>query len=88
MKNCIKSGSADSGKLPGGLKVQKKAKILFDNQHIDETAETRENRMVCAYAFAVGEQNASGETIVTAPTCGACGVLPADHDFRHDRCDV
>lgn len=71
------SGLADSGELPGGLKVQKKAKILFNNQHIDETAETRENRMVCAYAFAVGEQNASGETIVTAPTCGAAGIVPA-----------
>ncbi len=77
MKNCIKSGLSDSGELPGGLKVQKKAKILFHNQHIDETAETRENRMVCAYAFAVGEQNASGETIATAPTCGAAGIVPA-----------
>lgn len=37
----------------------------------------KQNRIVCAYAFAVSEQNASGETIVTAPTCGACGVLPA-----------
>ncbi len=77
MKTCIKNGLADSGELPGGLNVQKKAKILFDNQHIDETAETKENRMVCAYAFAVGEQNASGETIVTAPTCGAAGIVPA-----------
>ncbi len=77
MKTCIKNGLLDSGELPGGLKVQKKANILFNNQHIDETAETRENRMVCAYAFAVGEQNASGETIVTAPTCGAAGIVPA-----------
>ena len=77
MKTCIKNGLSDSGELPGGLKVQKKAKLLFNNQHIDETAETRENRMVCAYAFAVGEQNASGETIVTAPTCGAAGIVPA-----------
>ena len=77
MKNSIKRGISDSGELPGGLKVQKKAKILFNNQHIDETAETRENRMVCSYAYAVGEQNASGETIVTAPTCGAAGIVPA-----------
>lgn len=77
MKSCIKNGLADSGELPGGLKIQKKAKILLNNQHIDETAETRENRMVCAYAFSVGEQNACGETIVTAPTCGASGVVPA-----------
>ena len=65
------------GILPGGLNIQKKAKTLYNNQHIDEKAETRENRIVCSYAFAIGEQNASGETIVTAPTCGAAGVLPA-----------
>ncbi len=77
MKASIQRGLRDEGVLPGGLGVQKKAKALLASQHIDESAETRENRMVCAYAFAVGEQNAAGETIVTAPTCGAAGVLPA-----------
>lgn len=77
MKNSIKQGLEGEGILPGGLEVQRKAKTLFNSQHIDESAETRQNRMVCAYAFAVSEQNASGETIVTAPTCGAAGVLPA-----------
>ena len=77
MKSSIKNGLADSGVLPGGLGVQKKAKQLYESEHIDETAQTRENRLVCAYAFAVGEQNASGERIVTAPTCGAAGVLPS-----------
>ena len=77
MKRSIVCGLEDEGILPGGLSVKKKAKALFQNQHIDESAETRENRMVCAFAFAVGEQNASGEQIVTAPTCGAAGVLPA-----------
>jgi len=77
MKKSIQNGLEDEGLLPGGLDVSKKAKSLFDSQHIDETAQTRENRMVCAYAFAVSEQNASGERIVTAPTCGSAGVLPA-----------
>jgi L-serine dehydratase len=77
MKKSIKNGLNDSGVLPGGLDVEKKARVLFNNEHIDETAETKENRVVCAYAFAVSEQNASGEKIVTAPTCGAAGVLPA-----------
>ena len=77
MKASIERGLNDEGILPGGLSVKKKARSLFLNQHIDESAETRENRMVCAYAFAVSEQNASGEQIVTAPTCGAAGVLPA-----------
>lgn len=77
MKRAIMAGLNDEGILPGGLSVKKKAKALYLNQHIDESAETRENRMVCAFAFAVSEQNASGEKIVTAPTCGAAGVLPA-----------
>ncbi len=77
MRNAIRAGLDAEGVLPGELKVQRKAKYLFNQQHIDETNETRENRMVCAYAFAVSEQNAAEETIVTAPTCGASGVLPA-----------
>lgn len=77
MKEAIVRGLADDGILPGGLSVPKKAKFLFENQHPDESAETRENRVVCAYAFAVGEQNACGERVVTAPTCGAAGVLPS-----------
>jgi len=77
MKRSIVDGLHDEGILPGGLEVQKRAKQLISKQHIDESAETRENRMVCAYAFAVSEQNACAKTIVTAPTCGAAGVVPA-----------
>lgn len=77
MKSTIHRGLNDEGILPGGLSVKKKAKSLYHSQHIDESPETREHRMVCSFAFAVGEQNASGETVVTAPTCGAAGVLPA-----------
>ena len=50
---------------------------MYKSNHINETEETRQNRLICAYAFAVGEQNASMGTVVTAPTCGAAGVLPA-----------
>ena len=77
MKLSIKSGLNDDGELPGILKVQKKAKYLYRQHHIDESEQTRENRLVCSYAFAVSEQNACGERIVTAPTCGASGVVPA-----------
>lgn len=77
MKTSIEHGLADEGILPGGLGVHKKAKQLFSASSEGENRETRENRIVCAYAFAVGEQNAAGERIVTAPTCGAAGVLPA-----------
>jgi L-serine dehydratase len=77
MKNSIKSGLKASGILPGGLNLERKAKLLFSQHHIDESLETRENRLVCSYAYAVSEENASAKVIVTAPTCGASGVLPA-----------
>ena len=77
MKFSINKGLSDSGELPCILKVQKKAKYLYRQSHIDESEQTKENRLVCSYAFAVSEQNACGEKIVTAPTCGASGVLPA-----------
>ena len=85
MKASIHAGLQDDGILPGGLNVHKRAKHLYSLQHIDESAETRENRMVCAYAFAVSEQNASGGRIVTAPTCGAAGVLPAVLYYQQKR---
>ena len=77
MKNAVKRGISKTGVLPGGLEVERRAKILYEGVVQNEGAEFRENRLVCAYAFAVSEENASGGTIVTAPTCGACGVLPA-----------
>lgn len=73
----LSEGLKVDGELPGGLHVMRKAKYLLQSKHIGETAEIAENRIICAYAFAVAEQNASGGTVVTAPTCGACGVLPA-----------
>lgn len=85
MKRAIARGVSSSGILPGGLDVQRRAKILFETQEIDERAETREHRLVSSYAFAVGEENASGGTIVTAPTCGACGVLPAVLKYAQER---
>lgn len=77
MKRTLKEGLNAEGELPGGLHVMRKAKYLWQSKHIGETEEIAENRIICAYAFAVAEQNASGGTVVTAPTCGSCGVLPA-----------
>lgn len=77
MKLSIHIGFETEGVLPGGLNVKRKAKKLYSHQHIDESAQTKENRVVSAYAFAVSEQNADGEVIVTAPTCGSAGVMPS-----------
>ena len=77
MKSEIEEGLKKTGVLPGGLNVERKAQFLYNQKHIDESESTRENRIVCAYAFAASEQNADLGTIVTAPTCGACAVVPA-----------
>ena len=77
MQDAIKRGIAAEGVLHGGLGTQRKARYLFRQKHIDESAETKTNRLICAYAYAVSEENAGGGLIATAPTCGACGVLPA-----------
>ncbi len=77
MQAAVRAGLAATGVLAGGLGVQRKAQVLYRQRHIDESPETRENRLVCAYAFAVSEENAAGGVIVTAPTCGSSGVLPA-----------
>jgi len=77
MKNSIDEGLAASGVLPGGLNVQRKAKYLYEQKpNVNEPA-LIEFQKIAAYAYAVAEQNAGNGTIVTAPTCGACGVLPA-----------
>ena len=85
MCNAISQGLTKTGILPGGLELQRKAQKLFNKRHIDESPQTRENRMVCAYAFAVSEQNADCGTIVTAPTCGSCGVVPAVLKYMQDK---
>jgi len=85
MKDAIAEGLSKTGELPGGLGVMRKARHLFRQKHMDESPTTRENRIVCAYAFAVSEQNADNGTIVTAPTCGACAVLPATLAYMQEK---
>ncbi len=77
MKKSIDDGLSATGVLPGGLGLERKARYLYDQQLSTEVPQVRECREICAYAFAVSEQNAANGTIVTAPTCGSCGVLPA-----------
>ena len=77
MKKSIDDGLKATGVLPGGLGLERKAKYLYDQQLSTEVPQVRECREICAYAFAVSEQNADNGIIVTAPTCGSCGVLPA-----------
>lgn len=77
MESSISNGLTKYGELPGGLHVLRKAAQLYNSIELQESSDIKELRLVSSYAFAVSEENASGGKIVTAPTCGACGVLPA-----------
>ena len=84
MKRSITEGLSKTGVLPGGLNVQRKAKYLFDKTPQDDIPALKEFQRIAAYAYAVAEQNADNGTVVTAPTCGACGVLPAVLKYAQD----
>ena len=77
MRWAIADGLSASGTLPGGLHLERKAKFLYEQATKNQIAQLRETRIICAYAFAVSEQNADNGTVVTAPTCGSCGIVPA-----------
>ncbi len=84
MKQSIADGLSATGVLPGGLNVQRKAKYLLEQHPEEDVPALREFQYIAAYAYAVAEQNADNGTVVTAPTCGACGVLPAVLKYAQD----
>ena len=77
MRESVRRGLAAEGVLPGGLGVARKAKLLYEKRCYNESADVAMNRVIAAYAYAVSEENADEHIVVTAPTCGSCGVLPA-----------
>ncbi|HIO91429.1 MAG TPA: L-serine ammonia-lyase [Leucothrix mucor] len=76
MKLCIEKGLKTEGILPGGLDIPRRAKKLHQ-QLQEQPNKTDVNDWLCAYAMAVNEENAAGHMVVTAPTNGAAGVIPA-----------
>ena len=76
MQRCIVNGLAAEGVLPGGLALPRRAKALY-RQLQDSPEQASINDWLCAYAMAVNEENAAGHMVVTAPTNGAAGVVPA-----------
>jgi len=76
MKAAVERGIEEEGVLPGGLGVRRKAVAYY--MHASGHNQSLKSRgLVYAYALAVSEENAAGGKIVTAPTCGSCGVMPA-----------
>ena len=76
MKRAVERGLEAEGVLPGGLGVRRKAVSYY--VHASGYTDSLKSRgLVYAYALAVSEENAAGGEIVTAPTCGSCGIVPA-----------
>jgi L-serine dehydratase len=71
MRRCLARGLEAHGELPGGLRLARRARAMLARAHGVRAV------TVSAYALAVMEENAAGGEVVTAPTCGACGVVPA-----------
>ena len=86
MQDSVERGLSTEGILPGGLKLTRKAKYLYEKRCHNESLDVAMNRVIAAYAYAVSEENAAENIVVTAPTCGASGVLPAIlYYMYHDR---
>ena len=83
MSESIERGLQKQGTLPGKLHIQRKAKSIYDSRIQGE--ENYDLKTIASYALAVAEENASGEQVVTAPTCGSSGVLPAILRFAKEK---
>ena len=76
MREAVERGIEEEGVLPGGLGVRRKAVAYYMNAS-GHSQSLKSRGLVYAYALAVSEENAAGGKIVTAPTCGSCGIVPA-----------
>ncbi|MEN3276958.1 MAG: L-serine dehydratase [Massilia sp.] len=91
MRDCIAHGLVTEGQLPGGLNVKRRAACLWKQAHCVEGKRVNElphdsTHQVTLYAMAVNEENAAGGRVVTAPTNGAAGIIPAVLRYYADDC--
>lgn len=84
MKTAIANGLNNEGLLPGTLRLQRRA-AAYQTKSINSAGILKEIGCVSAYALAVSEENAGGGEVVTAPTCGSAGVLPAVLYFMNEQ---
>jgi L-serine dehydratase len=86
MQECVERGASTPGVLPGGLKVRRRAAALRSQleSRPDDTDPLRAMEWVTMYALAVNEENAAGGRVVTAPTNGAAGIVPAVLHYYRD----
>jgi L-serine dehydratase len=90
MSGCIDRGLAVAGELPGGLRVKRRAKHIFRQLEQERGSNRAQphaaSDWLSVYAMAVNEENAAGGRVVTAPTNGAAGVVPAVLRYYLDHC--
>ena len=90
MNGCIERGLRQSGELPGGLKVRRRAREIHQKLLAEQGLNALQPHLVMdwlsVYAMAVNEENAAGGKVVTAPTNGAAGVVPAVVRYYLDHC--
>lgn len=90
MNDCIDRGLRVDGVLPGGLSVKRRAKAIHAQLLAEQSSNQRQphaaNDWLSVYAMAVNEENAAGGRVVTSPTNGAAGVVPAVMRYYRDHC--
>jgi len=90
MLACVDRGLAVDGELPGGLRVKRRAKAIYEKLKANASRNLRAAHeimdFVSVYAMAVNEENAAGGRVVTAPTNGAAGVIPSVLRYYRDHC--
>lgn len=90
MDDCIDRGLRMEGELPGGLRVKRRAKHIYDQLRAEAGTNQAQphvaNDWLSVYAMAVNEENAAGGRVVTSPTNGAAGVVPAVVRYYRDHC--
>lgn len=86
MKDAIRRGLDNEGLLPGTLGLQRKA-VSYRTKSVNSSRILKFIGNVSAYALAVAEENAGGGKVVTAPTCGSCGVVPGTLFFLQENYD-
>lgn len=85
MFQCIKNGLSKEGTIQGKLQLKRVAKSIFQQAMNTRNESDRERLFLMSYSYAVAEENADGGMVVTAPTCGASGVIPAILYYCHQQ---
>ena len=86
----IESNLKKEGYLPGNLGVKKVAKSIYEKALDEKDEFERKILFITSYAYAASEGNADGDLVVTAPTCGSCGVLPSIlyYEYKHNNINI